>query len=87
MDKRFKFINIISLLIGILVSIEIFTTWFGMLFSSLIPVLLMGVIGFILSIWSLSKNSSLIEKVISVCGLLLNIIPVGYFILLFFAIG
>ncbi|EIT2811494.1 hypothetical protein L1T82_002288, partial [Enterococcus faecium] len=68
MDKRFKFINILSLLIGILVSIEIFTTWFGMLFSSLIPVLLMGVIGFILSIWSLSKNSSLIEKVISVCG-------------------
>ena len=65
MDKRFKFINILSLLIGILVSIEIFTTWFGMLFSSLIPVLLMGVIGFILSIWSLSKNSSLIEKVIS----------------------
>ncbi|EMF0066056.1 hypothetical protein PGC04_002636, partial [Enterococcus hirae] len=71
MDKRLKFINILSLLIGILVSIEIFTTWFGMLFSSLIPVLLMGVIGFILSIWSLSKNSSLIEKVISVCGLLL----------------
>ncbi|EMF0190576.1 hypothetical protein NXK93_002521, partial [Enterococcus hirae] len=67
MDKRFKFINILSLLIGILVSIEIFTNWFGMLFSSLIPVLLMGVIGFILSIWSLSKNSSLIEKVISVC--------------------
>ncbi|EMF0501430.1 hypothetical protein IDE24_002407, partial [Enterococcus hirae] len=65
MDKRFKFINILSLLIGILVSIEIFTNWFGMLFSSLIPVLLMGVIGFILSIWSLSKNSSLIEKVIS----------------------
>ncbi|EMF0564612.1 hypothetical protein H4N10_002659, partial [Enterococcus hirae] len=61
MDKRLKFINILSLLIGILVSIEIFTTWFGMLFSSLIPVLLMGVIGFILSIWSLSKNSSLIE--------------------------
>ncbi|EMF0055085.1 hypothetical protein PGC19_002147, partial [Enterococcus hirae] len=69
MDKRFKFINILSLLIGILVSIGIFTNWFGMLFSSLIPVLLMGVIGFILSIWSLSKNSSLIEKVISVCGL------------------
>ncbi|EMF0486661.1 hypothetical protein DW583_RS14320, partial [Enterococcus hirae] len=67
MDKRFKFINILSLLIGILVSIGIFTNWFGMLFSSLIPVLLMGVIGFILSIWSLSKNSSLIEKVISVC--------------------
>ncbi|EMF0078949.1 hypothetical protein NAG51_002660, partial [Enterococcus hirae] len=67
MDKRLKFINILSLLIGILVSIEIFTNWFGMLFSSLIPVLLMGVIGFILSIWSLSKNSSLIEKVISVC--------------------
>ncbi|EOS7711486.1 hypothetical protein GWG94_RS12140, partial [Enterococcus hirae] len=66
MDKRLKFINILSLLIGILVSIEIFTNWFGMLFSSLIPVLLMGVIGFILSIWSLSKNSSLIEKVISV---------------------
>ncbi|EMF0058283.1 hypothetical protein PGC22_002767, partial [Enterococcus hirae] len=63
MDKRFKFINILSLLIGILVSIGIFTNWFGMLFSSLIPVLLMGVIGFILSIWSLSKNSSLIEKV------------------------
>ncbi|EMF0379637.1 hypothetical protein JMQ93_002024, partial [Enterococcus hirae] len=55
MDKRLKFINILSLLIGILVSIEIFTNWFGMLFSSLIPVLLMGVIGFILSIWSLSK--------------------------------
>ncbi|MGL9846130.1 hypothetical protein IGJ91_001289 [Enterococcus sp. DIV0765f] len=87
MDRRLKIINILSLLLGIIVSIEFFTNWFGMLFSSLIPFLIMGVIGCILSIWSLMESSIPIEKVISVCGLLLNIIPIGYFMLLYFGLG
>ncbi|MFP3776346.1 hypothetical protein U5M85_12705, partial [Enterococcus mundtii] len=65
MNRRFKFINIISLLLGIIVSIEIFTNWFGVLFSSIVPFLIIGVIGCLLSIWVLTgSGSSKVEKVI-----------------------
>ena len=87
MDRKIKFLSILSLLIGIVVSVDIFTSWFSMLFSSLLPCFILGIIGFILSIWSLKKSSSLIEKIIAVCGLVLNTIPIGYFILLYFALS
>lgn len=87
MDRRIQYINILSLLAGVIVSIVIFTNWFAMLVSNIMPFLIIGVIGSVLSICSLKKSNSQIEKAIALCGLLLNIIPVGYFILLFFAIG
>lgn len=91
MNRRINLINIFSLLIGIIVNIEFFTNWFGMLFSSvlpfILPFLIPGAIGSLFSIWSLRKSSNLIGKFIAVCGFLLNITAIGYFALLFFTLG
>ena len=43
----------IGMLIGILVNIVIFTDWLGVLFSNLIPILIIGICGIILSILEL----------------------------------
>ena len=48
--KKIDLINIIGMLIGILVNIVIFTDWLWMLFSNLVPVLIIGICGIILSI-------------------------------------
>lgn len=45
----------IGMLIGILVNIVIFTDWLGVLFSNLIPILIIGICGIILSILELLK--------------------------------
>lgn len=87
MDKRINFINIIGLIIGLIVSIGIFTNWFGMLFSNILPLPIIGVVGFMISIWELQKSGSHLNKIIALIGVLLNILPVGYFILLYFALG
>ncbi|EGP4991193.1 hypothetical protein EGW69_13970 [Enterococcus faecium] len=87
MTKRIDFISIISLLLGLVVSIGIFTNWFGVFFYSITPLLIIGIVGTILSVWSIKRNDSYLDEMFSVVGLLLNVLPVGYFILLYFTMG
>lgn len=87
MKKRIDFINVIGLLMGLIVSIGIFTGWFGVLFSNIILLLTIGVVGSIVSIWALKKSDGYFYKIIAVVGFLLNILPIGYFILLYFSFG
>lgn len=84
MARIIYFIYIFSLLTGIMLSIKFFTNCFDMLFFSLIPFLIMGVIGSIFFIWLLKENSN---KICEVFESLLDIIPIGYFILLLLALG
>ncbi|HHD1574478.1 TPA: hypothetical protein ACN1M8_002152 [Enterococcus faecium] len=87
MTKKVNFISIISLLLGLIVSIGIFTNWFGHLFHSIIPLLIIGILGTLISIWSITRGDSRLNEIFAVVGLLLNVLPVGYFILLYFTMG
>lgn len=87
MTKRVNFISTISFLLGLIVSIGIFTNWFSHLFHSIIPLLIIGILGTLISIWSITRGDSRLNEIFAVVGLLLNVLPVGYFILLYFTMG
>ncbi|MBF8808216.1 MAG: hypothetical protein IC227_07725 [Enterococcus lacertideformus] len=87
MDKKINFISIISVLMGFIVIIGMFTDWFRMLFSDITPLLIIGVVGSIISIWLIKKSGSQLNKIIAIIGLLLNALPVGYFTILYFGLG
>lgn len=87
MTKKVNFISIISLFLGLIVSIGVFTNWFGILFHSIIPLLIIGILGTIISIWAIKRRDSRLNEIFTVVSLLLNVLPVGYFILLYFTMG
>lgn len=83
-----KYINIIGLIIGLFSTFSFFYNSGNNIilnyFNSLIPLFIIEIIGLALSIFSLFKDN---KKVLSIIGIILNIIPIGYFIILIFAIG
>lgn len=83
-----KYINIIGLIIGLFSTFSFFYNSGNNIilnyFNSLIPLFIIEIIGLALSIFSLLKDN---KKVLSIIGIILNIIPIGYFIILIFAIG
>lgn len=84
MDKRLRFINIINFLIGLSIIIEIYT---NMLSFDIIPILIIEGVGFVISIWVIKKGMTKFDKIVAFINLFLNILPVCYFILLYFALG
>lgn len=83
-----KYINIIGLIIGLFSTFSFFYNSGNNIilnyFNSLIPLFIIEIVGLALSIFSLFKDN---KKVLSIIGIILNIIPIGYFIILIFAIG
>lgn len=83
-----KYISIIGLIIGLFSTFSFFYNSGNNIilnyFNSLIPLFIIEIIGLALSIFSLFKDN---KKVLSIIGIILNIIPIGYFIILIFAIG
>ena len=85
--KKIDLINIIDMLIGILVNIVIFTDWFGVLFSNLIPILIIGICGIILSILELFESRNTMNRIFACIILIVNLLPMVYFTFLYFALG
>lgn len=83
-----KYISIIGLIIGLFSTFSFFYNSGNNIilnyFNSLIPLFIIEIVGLALSIFSLFKDN---KKVLSIIGIILNIIPIGYFIILIFAIG
>ncbi|MDQ8220902.1 hypothetical protein Q3C30_11715, partial [Enterococcus faecium] len=59
--------------------------FYPLFFNSVIPALILGIVGLIISIIGVIKNSSTCQKFLSIIGLWLNISPVLYFIFLYFS--
>lgn len=74
-------LGLVSIVIGCLLNILVF----AYLTSSMIAMILLGIIGIVLSILSLFLKYE--KKWISLLGLVLNLIPLLYFALLFVALG
>ena len=74
-------LGLVSIVIGCLLNILVF----AYLTSSMIAMILLGIIGIVLSILSLFLKYE--KKWISLLGLGLNLIPLLYFALLFVALG
>lgn len=83
MSNVYKSVGIVSIVLGILASIFMFTS-LGQAVSLLNP-LVIGIIGLILAILSIVLKYE--KKWISIIGILLNVAPLAYFVLLFFALG
>lgn len=83
-----KHINIISILWGIISIFCAFTivgsNIMASIFDTVIPGFIINFICALLSIFSLIKFKT---KLLSSIGIVLNIFPIAYFILLFFALG
>ena len=69
----------IGMLIGILVNIVIFTDWLGVLFSNLIPILIIGIC------WNYTFNIRTFEsrntmnRIFACIILIVNLLPMVYF--------
>ncbi|GAB7306600.1 hypothetical protein [Enterococcus gallinarum] len=85
--KKIDLINIIGMLIGILVNIVIFTDWLWMLFSNLVPVLIIGICGILLSILELFESRNTMNRRVACIILIVNLLPMAYFTFLYFALG
>ena len=81
MTSLSKKLWLVSIVIGCLLNILVF----AYLTSSMIAMILLGIIGIVLSILSLFLKYE--KKWISLLGLGLNLIPLLYFALLFVALG
>lgn len=81
MTSLAKKLGLVSIVIGCLLNILVF----AYLTSSMIAMILLGIIGIVLSILSLFLKYE--KKWISLLGLGLNLIPLLYFALLFVALG
>ena len=77
--KKIDLINMIGMLIGILVNIVIFTDWLGVLFSNLIPILIIGICGIILSILELFESRNTMNRIFACIILIVNSIAYGLF--------
>ncbi|MHC6774147.1 hypothetical protein [Enterococcus faecium] len=77
--KKIDLINMIGMLIGILVNIVIFTDWLGVLFSNLIPILIIGICGIILSILELFESRNTMNRIFACIILIVNLLPMVYF--------
>ena len=83
--KKIDLINMIGMLIGILVNIVIFTDWLGVLFSNLIPILIIGICGIILSILELFESRNTMNRIFACIILIVNLLPMVYFTFLYLA--
>lgn len=81
MTSLAKKLGLVSIVIGCLLNILVF----AYLTSSMIAMILLGIIGIVLSILSLFLKYE--KKWVSLLGLVLNLIPLLYFALLFVALG
>ena len=81
MTSLSKKLGLVRIVIGCLLNILVF----AYLTSSMIAMILLGIIGIVLSILSLFLKYE--KKWISLLGLGLNLIPLLYFALLFVALG
>ena len=81
MTSLAKKIGLVSIVIGCLLNILVF----AYLTSSMIAMIVLGIIGILLSILSLFLKYE--KKWVSLLGLVLNLIPLLYFALLFVALG
>ena len=81
MTSLAKKLGLVSIVIGCLLNILVF----AYLTSSMIAMIVLGIIGIVLSILSLFLKYE--KKWISLLGLGLNLIPLLYFALLFVALG
>ena len=81
MTSLAKKLGLVSIVIGCLLNILVF----AYLPSSMIAMIVLGIIGIVLSILSLFLKYE--KKWVSLLGLVLNLIPLLYFALLFVALG
>lgn len=82
-----KYIGIISIILGLLTNIALFNQNVAYLLGNLFPILLIGVIGVIAGILSLTKYKKYNNKIVSIIGLIISLIPLAYFGILFIALG
>ncbi|HAT4214918.1 hypothetical protein P5F33_09840 [Clostridium perfringens] len=75
--------GVISVFIGILVNLFLFTK-LGSFFNTVIPIILIGVLGICISVISIINSD---KKVVGVIGGLINLIPLAYFFILLIGIG
>lgn len=84
MTSVYKNIGIASIVLGVLANVFMFTD-LGQICGIFIPILLVAIIGLILSVLTMVLKY---EKVwISIVGLLLNVLPLAYFVFLYVALG
>lgn len=78
-----KFIGVIGIIIGIIINIYAF--YFNSLYEmSIFFIFLIEILGLLISLLALLKFK---EKIFSSIGIILNIIPFVYFLILIIAIG
>jgi hypothetical protein len=86
--KKIDLINMIGMLIGILVNIVIFTDWLGVLFSNLIPILIIGIcVELYFQILELFESRNTMNRIFACIILIVNLLPMVYFTFLYFALG
>ncbi|MGN0144265.1 MAG: hypothetical protein ACI398_04735 [Clostridium sp.] len=76
-----KNMNIIGAILGIITA----ATLVGNIFGTLMPTILIGILGLILSILSIVLKND--KKWIGIAGILLNGIPLAYLAFLYLALG
>lgn len=82
MKRYFNIIGIILGLIGILLMvIDVQSKVFG----TLLPIFIIFVVGFILSLLGLVKYKN--DKILSIIGIIINFLPIAYYIFLILALA
>lgn len=82
-----KYSGVISILIGIYVNLALFTQLFGMIFDTVIPVFFIGFAGIAVAILSLRENKGTYHTCLFSVGLLVNLLPLMFFLYLLIGIG
>lgn len=79
-----KYFSAISVIIGIIVNINLFSTSSFLFIQSINFIILIPILGIILSIISLLNNRNKIVMANSILGICLNIFPIFYILFLYF---
>ncbi|MEW4403799.1 hypothetical protein AB1I62_08715 [Enterococcus sp. AN402] len=83
MPKKNDIIAILSVLFGLFASVEVFTYWLGM---PVVSIVIITAIGGTISLLKLIESISIFNKAVAVLGLVLNMVPLGYIIFLYFVL-
>ena len=81
-----KYLSFIAIILGIFANLAFFSSEFNALiisvmpmFETLIPIFIIEAIGIILAILALTKFKENNNKIITIIGLVLNLIPIVYY--------
>ncbi|EIR4022276.1 hypothetical protein LWX94_002590 [Enterococcus faecalis] len=82
-----KYLPAFIILIGLLVNLLVLAPQIYIHSQQTVVGLILGITGFILAIFNLKKTNTTLQKTCSILGAIINIVPVLYFVFLFFTLG